>query len=1008
MISLLILLVAIQLKLFDIIFKPEKDYFFYDHLQEEKLPLYIDAYKHDYNDLLLILTENNENIKILNDINNNNFFDIYLEKKGKYFFEFIDLKKEKIEQYFLLRSYSLNKMIEEIDLNKNTYYGYFFSWISNTQYKTEDLAYYKVTNLKEDKLIYFTYGGNLYHYYYRYISIMNSLIICKNKNDECKGGHNSFTFLKGNNYTIYIKPINHYFLTKYPYYLYSYSFFPMSQNIFQYISQAGYYNIDSPKIFIFDNKEDYYIETYNIMPDFFFREDEIFDNNNNLCRFIFNIYNGVKIFNFVLKKDLNYRNIIFIPENNNKLKQIFISNKIFNDEEQIEVKTGKNYLIKLEDNYLSYLKTLIQNFISFTSPKENIKFIKLGNKIGNNKKYILGIWEKYLYIDKSNTDIIIKTENYEPRFLFFSILNDETIENYLSFMESKKIYINKRLNTDQISINDLFNIYIDKFDIKYNLYIKKYYGEIQLYESEYVLNNIKDNITILSKPINNLKNKKSVFNRLIQLDKNKIITGYLSTNSFMDIYLEKDDNKDIYLSEFKNRKYFKKGIEYHFHFYLNHLIKLEPQFKSEIIIYNEDTKIILNNNNQTGIIIGNNYKLKVTKNAMVYFYPRFNKFQKRIDPEKDQIIEIKNRNIFVFSIDFGFEGFEPPNMTYYSQSILYMENIYNKLETELAKGEYLYIYYDSLKEDDIEINYINNAIINTAYKFNFISINKNMKEKKLFFSNKNLKEFKLQINQFNANPPYKLKINYGGNNIHEYFGEKLEMNYNSLTFQALFESDSDLLLSYYYNDIKDEYLYYGQGDKWEKEIKEINKLIINNISLINETKIKINFNANYLNSLAKYIIIVTPETKNNTFEYMKNFLKLTDLINQKEGNFITEEYYDIGENYFIDYIIDISQFINDYNNIIINIISQELRYKKNINFYEPKYYILKTNIFTIITNILILILIVAVALFFIYVWIYLRKPYKKRNSKKLKLERFNEDFGVELNDDKEFVINENL
>ena len=195
------------------------------------------------------------------------------------------------------------------------------------------------------------------------------------------------------------------------------------------------------------------------MPDFFFRENENFDNKNNLCRFIFKMNNGVKIFNFVLKKKLNYRNIIFIPDNN-KLKQIFISNKIFNDEEQIEVKTGKNYLIKLEDDYLSYLSTSIKNFISFTSPKENIKFIKLGNKIGNNKKYILGIWEKYLYLDKSDIDIIIKTENYEPRFLFFSILNDETIENYLSFMESKYIYMNKRLNTDQILINDLFNIYI--------------------------------------------------------------------------------------------------------------------------------------------------------------------------------------------------------------------------------------------------------------------------------------------------------------------------------------------------------------------------------------------------------------------------------------------------------------------------------------------------------------------------------------------------------------------
>ena len=118
---------AKQLKLFNnILFKPEKDYFFYEHLTEEKLPLYIDAYEGEYNDLLLILTENSENIKIFNDINNENSFDICLEKKGKYFLEFIYLKKEESEQYFPLRSYSLNKMIEEIDLNKNIYYGFFF------------------------------------------------------------------------------------------------------------------------------------------------------------------------------------------------------------------------------------------------------------------------------------------------------------------------------------------------------------------------------------------------------------------------------------------------------------------------------------------------------------------------------------------------------------------------------------------------------------------------------------------------------------------------------------------------------------------------------------------------------------------------------------------------------------------------------------------------------------------------------------------------------------------
>ena len=42
------------------------------------------------------------------------------------------------------------------------------------------------------------------------------------------------------------------------------------------------------------------------------------------------------IFNFFIEKYLEYRTIILIPENNDKLKQIFIANKIFNDEEQIE------------------------------------------------------------------------------------------------------------------------------------------------------------------------------------------------------------------------------------------------------------------------------------------------------------------------------------------------------------------------------------------------------------------------------------------------------------------------------------------------------------------------------------------------------------------------------------------------------------------------------------------------------------------------------------------------
>ena len=195
--------------------------------------------------------------------------------------------------------------------------------------------------------------------------------------------------------------------------------------------------------------------------------------------------------------------------------------------------------------------------------------------------------------------------------------------------------MNSRLNTAQISINDLFNIYIDKFDVKYNLYIKKYYGPIKLYENKDKLDDIKNNIDILTEPINNLPNKKSNINKLIKLNKNKLITGYLASDSLLDIYLEKDnDNKDIYLSDFKNRKFIKKGIEYQIHFYLNHLIKLEPQFNAEVIIYNQDTKIILNNQNQTGILIGNDFKIITNESAMIYFYPKTKKFQKRIEPKK--------------------------------------------------------------------------------------------------------------------------------------------------------------------------------------------------------------------------------------------------------------------------------------------------------------------------------------------------------------------------------------
>ena len=173
-------------------------------------------------------------------------------------------------------------------------------------------------------------------------------------------------------------------------------------------------------------------------------------------------------------------------------------------------------------------------------------------------------------------------------------------------------------------------------------------------------------------------------------------------------------------------------------------------------------------------------------------------------------------------------------------------------------------------------------------------------------------------------------------------------------------------------------------------------MIINNIYLVNNNKIKINFVSSSLYSLTKYIIIITPEEKNNTFENMKNNFYLVDLINQKEGNYITEDYYDIGENNFCEIIIEITKLGNNYKKYIVNIISQELRISHKLNFYEPKLFYLEKNNVMLISKISLLNIVVS--LLFILAYKYYKKSHQKLNIKNEKYKMFNEDFGDELND----------
>ena len=120
----------------------------------------------------------------------------------------------------------------------------------------------------------------------------------------------------------------------------------------------------------------------------------------------------------------------------------------------------------------------------FNSNKENLRFIYF-DKAVKNKKFIFNHYgPEYLYCERNENDKIIINETlYHPKYVLFTILNDETIESFKAFFESNHIYMNKRINTNNLLIYDLINIYIDNFDIKYILYIKKYYGSIKLYES---------------------------------------------------------------------------------------------------------------------------------------------------------------------------------------------------------------------------------------------------------------------------------------------------------------------------------------------------------------------------------------------------------------------------------------------------------------------------------------------------------------------------------------------
>ena len=607
----------------------------------------------------------------------------------------------------------------------------------------------------------------------------------------------------------------------------------------------------------------------------------------------------------------------------------------------------------------------------FNSPIKNMLFLSLDNTIEKSDIMAQNNFTMPIFVDKYEKDTKINIQFFAPRYSFFGIINNNLAKDYIySFIQCKvpKNYkeinqlfpINIRLNTDYNEFYDFINLYFYKADNNINVYIKKIYGNTDIYECN--SDSIdKNSLSFLTKPISICKNKKSILNKIYNFGGSKIITGYLGYNSYFDVYAEfNDDNTvikipDLTKDSFKNlAKYLKKDLEYTLNFSANHLVKLEPGFDAEVLIYDDKTSIKLNSENRTAELKGYNYKIKSNNNAMVYFYGRLleNYEQIKLEPNKGKIIEIKMNPNISYIIDFGFKGYNPMdllsfnNLSFEKDGIIYVENIYEKLKTQLVENEFLYLYHKTTYGEEIIINYDNENLLNSNNNdYNFIVVPGGEINKALIINNRNKNKIKFQINF--CSQPHDIKMLYqsavASKEKEIIFNNEIKTLFKTIRkspFKLRFDSKEDFVFSYSFVDIMDKYIDKVAYWKNKNEREELKKLTIEDISEKSpEDKgsnvITIKFNPNYKYSTTQYFIVIASKDKTNTLENLSNPCFITNIITEKNKGIKVINIADIGENDLIKVDVDISDLLDINNEFIVNIVSQELRYEKKINFYEP-------------------------------------------------------------------------
>ena len=673
--------------------------------------------------------------------------------------------------------------------------------------------------------------------------------------------------------------------------------------------------------------------------------------------------------------------LIYLSEDLDSYENMNDKEDMDNEEEDIE-EENEDYEDRDNNEFISFYNTLKV----YSSNNKNMKLVGFttGTENIDNNLILENSLNFPIYVGMSDRNTDINVQKYGPRYAFFGAVNNFLFQNYLDyfkayleygefFLPNQVLPLSLRLNSDTFPFNEYFNFYVsEKLKAKIKIYVRKIYGSSEFYEcSADPLN--KFDISIITKPLSSCKNKKSLLNKFITFEEGKILSGYLDLNSYFDIYIDiEEENKDInpntLTDEFPKlnpAKYLTKGVEYNIKLEGQYIVKLGPGFNAEISIYDGTNKNILklNAGNPKGTVNfeGSNIKIKSNNDAIVYFISKLPSGVKqvKIDNKKGKNIMLKVEPRTDYYLDFGFEGYSPSHLMnfeiddyyyYYQENPKYyypIENLYDKLTTKLSEGEFLYIYYDS--KSNIEIDYSFNNLNNPKNQYTFMVIPKtDGKNENLIINNYEKDQIRYQVN-YCKNPGNAIKMHYYALNYTDYYYyyERimlLEFNFTNektvldaeipeYNTDIKFESSDEFIFSYSFIDETDEVIY--KKKDWIKEREELKELTISEITdLKSSSKYSIKFKPNYKKSSTRYIVVIAEKNDDNTLESMKNPCHLVKLATEKPDGVKTINIYDIGETEYINAELDLSDFLDKEAECVVSIISQELRFEKKINFYD--------------------------------------------------------------------------